>query len=176
MQETHKDIPKSVRYPIETVVGYRKYFTTAIGYMLALAYHSFVTTGRPKHIAVFGVHMSAREEYTEQRPCCEYWLGRLEGAGVDLFLAPGGALLTANGLYGYENYDPICYAMRQRITSLRKGYDKADKTREQWLMQRTKNEGAIFEAEYWLRRFQRGENKWDSTVDIEPDTNKFPEQ
>ena len=104
MHDKYKEIPTSMKYPIDIVKQYRTYHTNSIAYMLALAYHSFIMTENPKHVALFGIHMSAGEEYTDQRPCCEYWLGRMEGAGMDIELAPGGALLAAMGLYGYENY------------------------------------------------------------------------
>ena len=94
MQEKHEDIPTSMRYPIEVIKWYRNYHTNSISYMLALAYHSFVTTGKPRHVALFGIVMSCKEEYGEQRPCCEYWLGLLEGAGVDIEVSPDSAILA----------------------------------------------------------------------------------
>jgi len=90
MHDHYEDIPASIRYPIEIVQQYRKYFTNSIAYMLALAYHSFIMTEKPKHVAMFGVHMAAGEEYAEQRPCCEYWIGRMEGAGMDVEPSWGG--------------------------------------------------------------------------------------
>ena len=159
MHKKHDDIPTSMEFPIDLMTGYRKYFTNSIAYMLALAYHSYIMTEKPKHVALFGVHMAAAEEYTEQRPNCEYWLGRMEGAGMDVELAPGGALLAAMGLYGYENYHPVCWAMRQRINSLQGGVAQSQAEMNKWQYQKAKNEGAIFEGEYWLRKFQRGEFK-----------------
>jgi len=160
MHEKYPEVPTSMRFPIELITkSYRPYHTTSITYMLALAYHSFVTTGKPSHVALFGVHMAAREEYTEQRPCCEYWLGRMEAAGMDVEPSPGGALLVSSGLYGYENYNPICYDFRQRIQGLQLGAQKSEQEQRKWLIQRAKNQGAIQEAEHWLRRFQRGEIK-----------------
>lgn len=159
MHDHYKEIPTSMRFPIEIVLKYRKYFTSSIGYMLALAYHSFVMTGNPKHVALFGIHMQAEEEYGEQRPCCEYWLGRMEGAGMDIEVAPGGSLLISMGLYGYENYHPVCYDMRQRIMGLTNGIKQTDSEIKKWELQRAKNEGAIHEAEEWLHKFQRGEYK-----------------
>lgn len=157
MHEKHPEIPTSIVYPIEIVKKYRKYFTNSIAYMLALAYHSFLLNEKPKHVALFGVHMAHEEEYTEQRPNCEYWLGRMEGAGIDIEIAPGGALLASNGLYGYENYNPVCWDMRQRINGLTQGVQESQSEINKWTLQKSKNEGAIVECEFWLRRFQRGE-------------------
>jgi len=157
MHDKFEEIPTSMRYPIELITHYRRYVTNSISYMLALAYHSFLVSGNPKHVAMFGVHMSASEEYTEQRPNCEYWIGRMESAGIDIELAPGGAVLTAMGLYGYENYNPVCFELQQRITGIRNGIAHAEQEVQKWTIQRAKNEGAMYEDEMWLRKFQRGE-------------------
>ena len=60
------------------------------------------------------------EEYGEQRPCCEYWLGRLEDSGVEIFIA-GGAVLSAPFLYGYEKYSPLALQLRRRMDGLLAG-------------------------------------------------------
>lgn len=159
MHDHFDSIPTSIRYPIEIIKQYRVYHTSSISYMLALAYHSFVMTEKPKHVALFGIHMAAGEEYGEQRPACEYWIGRMEGAGMDVDMAPGGALLQAPGMYGYENYNPVCWDMRQRIMGLTHGMTQAEQEIDKWRIQKAKNDGAMFEAEYWLRKFQRGEYK-----------------
>jgi hypothetical protein len=159
MHDKYPDIPTSIRFPIEIVQQYRKYFTNSIAYMLALAYHSFVMTEKPKHVALFGVHMSAGEEYADQRPSCEYWIGRMEGAGMDVEPTHGGALLQAIGLYGYENYNPACWDMRQYIMQLQNGVSQAQGEVRKWEFQRERNNGGIHAVEHFLRKFQRGELK-----------------
>jgi hypothetical protein len=159
MHDHYEEIPNSIKYPVDIVTKYRRYFTNSIAYMQALAFHSFIMTGKPKHVAMFGVHMESSEEYTEQRPCCEYWLGRMEGAGMDIELAPGGALLASVGLYGYENYNPVCWELRQRIFGLQNGVKQSEAEVKKWELQKAKNEGAINEDEMILRKFQRGEWK-----------------
>lgn len=156
MQDHYSEIPLSVRYPIEEILKYRRYHTTSITYMLALAYHSFLTVGKPKHMAMFGVHMEHREEYTTQRPCCEYWIGRMEGAGMDIFMA-GGAILRSDGLYGYEGYNPLCVKFRQRIDGLTNGAQVREEERDEAEGKRREQVGAIKECEYWLRLAQTGE-------------------
>jgi len=157
MHDHHNEIPNSEKFPIETITQYRPYHRTSITYMLALAYHSFKTTGKPVHVGMFGIHMEdVQEEYAEQRPCCEYWLGRMEDAGMDVFIA-GGAILSSPFMYGYEKYSPLVWKFRQRFDGLRNGYNmKVDQQRN------AENDaniqrGAMQEAEYWLRLAQRGE-------------------
>lgn len=155
MQRHYSEIPRSIAFPLETILQYRRYHTTSITYMLALAYHSFLKTGKPKHVAMFGVHMEAREEYTEQRPCCEYWLGRMEGAGMDIFNAAG-AILASQGLYAYENYDVMCHKLRDRIDGLRNGAALRENEEKTAQLKKHEQLGAAQEAEFWLREFQTG--------------------
>jgi hypothetical protein len=156
MHEKYRQVPNAIRYPIEIITQYSRYFTNSIAYMLALAYHSFKATGKPEHVAMFGIHMAAEEEYTDQRPNCEYWIGIMRGAGMIVDPSPGGAVLGHAGLYGYEDYHPICYEFRQRITGLNMGHQKAIQERDRWQYQVAKQEGAIQENNYWLRRHQTG--------------------
>ena len=158
MQEQHEEFPTSMKYPIELLTSYRRYFTSSIAYIFALAYHSFVMTGNPKHVAIFGIVMSCDEEYGEQRPCCEYWIGRMEGAGMNVeIIGSDSSVLASPGLYAYENYNPLSYDIRQRIDGLSLGLMHSKRELEKWKEQKAKQEGGIAENEFWLRRFQRGE-------------------
>jgi len=157
MQDHYKEIPKSERFPIEAILQYRRYHTTSISYMLAAAYHSFKLSGKPFHIGLFGIHMEdIREEYAEQRPCCEYWLARMEEAGMDVFIA-GGSVLAAPFLYGYENYNPLCYLLRQRLDGLQQGVNVLAQQEDALVRQKHEQIGGVKEAEVWLRKAQRGE-------------------
>jgi len=156
MHDHYDAIPRSIKFPLEDVLMYRRYQTTTITYMLAWAYHSFLKIGKPLHVFLAGVHMEHREEYTVQRPCCEYWLGRMEGAGMDIFLA-GGALLRSQGLYGYEGYNPLCMKFRQRLEGLSNGAGVREQERDEAEGKRREQLGAMKEVEYWLRLAQTGE-------------------
>ena len=151
-------IPASVIFPLKEVCEHRRYFTSTIAYMLGLAFYSHKTTGKPSEVELFGVNMSSGEEYVDQRPCCEYWIGCLETAGVKVTLTDGGALMVSKtGLYGFENYDPLCWEIQQRVFAIEGGIRKSEAELHRWELQRAKNAGAHFEASHWLRKAQRGE-------------------
>jgi hypothetical protein len=157
MQDHYEEVPNSIRLPLEVVKNYRRYHRTSITYMLTLAYHSYLLTKKPAHVALFGVHMAdIREEYAEQRPCCEYWLGRMEGAGMDIFLA-GGALLQAPFMYGYEKYNPLTWKLRSRLDGLVNGQGVREQEEREAELKKHEQMGAVKEVEYWLRLAQRGE-------------------
>lgn len=160
MLRQHDDIPMSMVYPMDIITSkYRAYHTSSISYMLALAYHSFLTTGKPNHVEMYGAHMSTEEEYRDQRACCEYWIGCMEAVGIKVMAPECGSLLmsASGGLYGMENYDPICWDMRQRTYGLQNGINDAINKRRAAEIQEAKNAGALYEANYWLLKHQRGE-------------------
>jgi hypothetical protein len=108
MQDRYKEVPASIRYPIERVLAEnRPYFTNHAAYMIALALMEGVT-----HIGFFGVNygkstsLGADCEYGTQRGSCEYWMGVAEARGVKLILPQGSTLLADPlELYGYASHD-----------------------------------------------------------------------
>jgi hypothetical protein len=103
MQEHYPEVPSSVKYPLEQVSFglHRKYFTSHLAYMIALALYEGVT-----HLGFFGVNYSPDCEYGTQRGSGEYWMGRAEALGVHLVL-PDACTLLADpvNLYGYNSHD-----------------------------------------------------------------------
>lgn len=103
MQERFPDVPASIRYPFERVCYgvRRKYFTSHVAYMIALALTEGVT-----HLGFFGVNYSPDCEYGTQRGSTEYWMGRAEALGVQLELPDTCTLLAdPHELYGYQSHD-----------------------------------------------------------------------
>lgn len=118
MRELFTDIPAGVVYPVQqmadrffTRFGQRPYFTSSIGYMLAMA----IAEGRDGDfrpigdgadavgwIGLYGIDLASATEYSEQRPNTEYFIGLARGLGIQVEIAPGSALLRANHLYGFE--------------------------------------------------------------------------
>lgn len=109
MQHVYEDVPDSVEYPlgqiIEKFFGNArkgdvkfKYFTSTMPYMVAMAlYEDF------DRIEIYGIEMSAGDEYVAQKPCGEFWLGMILGMGKELYLPPSNQMLMGK-LYGYQGY------------------------------------------------------------------------
>ena len=107
MLNVHEEAPDSVEYPLAQITdkffknvrkgdAKLKYFTSTMPYMSALAlYEGF------DRIEIYGMDMTGPDEYVRQKPCGEYWLGMIMGAGKELYLPPNNQLLTG-GLYGYQ--------------------------------------------------------------------------
>jgi hypothetical protein len=73
-----------------------RYFTSTIGYMLALA------IGRLRLDRLYGIDLASDVEYPQQRPNAEYLIGLARGMGKTVVIAPASALCKAGHLYGYE--------------------------------------------------------------------------
>ena len=95
------DIPSSVRYPLERVMGKVNdgldYFTSTVAYALGLA----IDDGF-QEIHIYGIDLVVQEEYFYQKACVEYYLGVAHGRGISIYIPQECALLKQSHRYGYE--------------------------------------------------------------------------
>ena len=90
--------PAAVTYPLEAMIAaFGRYFTSTIGYMLALA----IAEGY-EWIGLYGIDLASDVEYPNQRPNTEYLIGLARGMGRTVVIAEGAALLKSGHLYGFE--------------------------------------------------------------------------
>jgi len=108
MLEKHADIPSSVRYPRERILGEyrgllsgRVVFTSQADFMFALALSEGVT-----HIGLFGIQYTTPikdGERNEQLLGLHYWAGVAGGKGVSI-VVPEGHPSFAHEIYGLETH------------------------------------------------------------------------
>jgi len=94
-------IPTAKEYPLQEVVKRfgTCYFTSSIEYMIAYA----LMKGATK-LKFYGINMTVKQEYIDQKPGVEFWLGMAKGMGVEYELQHEYTSLmkTRDGLlYGY---------------------------------------------------------------------------
>ena len=115
--------PNAVRYPLDDMIAmFGRYFTSTIGYMLALA----ISEG-PTWIGLYGVDLASDIEYPHQRPNTEYLVGMARGKGIEVVIAPGSAIGKSSFLYGYEKEpagNPIVVAVTNHRAGLNKKRDE----------------------------------------------------
>ncbi|MFS6835673.1 hypothetical protein, partial [Staphylococcus aureus] len=86
MAEQFADIPPAIRFPREHLrTKYVDYFTSTIAWMLAMAMDEMVAGDA---IQFWGVDLSTKPEYRQQRACVEFWLGVACGKGIKVGLPP----------------------------------------------------------------------------------------
>lgn len=100
MCEKHPRIPNSVAYPINEVINFfgRDLFQSSVDFMIALAIYEGY-----EEIYIYGVDMSAGEEYESQRPSMYYYLGQAEARGIKIIVPEASDLLKVYFRYGYES-------------------------------------------------------------------------
>tara|TARA_R110000772_G_C13310276_1_gene440199 strand:- start:37721 stop:38392 length:672 start_codon:yes stop_codon:yes gene_type:complete len=89
--------PACKPYPLEDAIKLmgREYFTSSFSYMICKA----ILDGA-KEIGLYGIDLSADDEYSYQRPGAEYLIGLAQGKGIKITIAKGSALLNAPFVYG----------------------------------------------------------------------------
>ncbi len=112
--------PGATEYPLESMSAlFGRYFTSTIGYMLALAIAEGYTW-----IGLYGIDLASDIEYAQQRPNAEYFVGLARGKGITIEIPKSSALLKAGHLYGYEKplgeQGGIAATMRAHTAQLKK--------------------------------------------------------
>lgn len=160
MHEHYKDIPPSMPFPrteLERLLG-SEYFTSSPAWMLGMAIAFGFRT-----IHVYGIDMAQETEYAEQRPCCEYWLGRAHAMGIDVYLPPTSDLLSAVGQYAFgEAGDKFRVKLDERLKWLHEKDNallngirglEAEFNQKMQKLQNERNQmvGAIQDCNFWRR-------------------------
>jgi len=146
--------PSVRRFPIEVVIeqGGRDYFTSTVAYALAFA----LVQPDVAEVGLWGIDLVHDTEYADQRPCAEYWIGRLEAAGVAVTIHDESALLKHRNRYGYENPNPLLEQLRAYLLSEIETQDKSVTTCQAEIARLTgqmhTDDGARQEAKALLRR------------------------
>ena len=151
MQDKHDTIKTSEKYPLEEMKAlYGDYFTNSVSYMLALAIHEGF-----EEIRLYGVDMSVNEEYGEQRPSCEYFIGLAKGMGISVYISPKSDLLKANYLYGYESakVDNFTSKCNKRMEFLTKQKNQTERQIKELTALLNRTEGAIENLKYTMTIF-----------------------
>tara|TARA_R100000808_G_scaffold18710_1_gene40911 strand:- start:5229 stop:6239 length:1011 start_codon:yes stop_codon:yes gene_type:complete len=125
MSYDEPDLPQSELFPFEKFrkkYG-REYFTNSFSYLMAMA----IDEGYGR-IYLYGINLTALDEYIHQRPCMEYWIGQAEARGIDVIIPPASALVKANTSYGLKSTDPsedLANHVAERLDKARQKYTEA---------------------------------------------------
>lgn len=109
------EFPNAKEFPIESILQEfdRYYLTSSIAWMLCYAIQQ-----KPEMIGIWGVDMSADEEYSYQRPGCRELVKEAESRGIKVFVPPQSDLLRYPPLYGYSENTQIGCKLKERLKEL----------------------------------------------------------
>lgn len=115
MLARHERWPNAKPYPAkEMFARYRtSFFSSSISYMLALAIDR-----KPETIGLYGIDMSAHDEYGRQRIGCHYFIEQAEKAGIKVIAPPESDILHEIPPYGYREIDPMWWKLDTRVKEL----------------------------------------------------------
>lgn len=111
MSAVDPSIPSSVRIPFEDLQAkHGPYFwQSTMSYMLALAIEELApraSAGEQVAIGLFGVDMSATEEWAYQRPACQHFIGMAKSLGINIVLPQESDLMRPPTMYGKGELNP----------------------------------------------------------------------
>lgn len=96
-------LDKSDEFSIANVIDknrllakHNRYFTSTIAWLMAVAIECPGVTD----IYLCGVDLAQEQEYREQRPCVEYFIGYARALGIKVHLQQTTTLLKSNNIYG----------------------------------------------------------------------------
>lgn len=154
MLEQQRDIPHSLRYPIEAVIeNVGDYLTSTMAYMLALAIMEKAGT-----VHVYGVDMATKSEYADQRACFEYLIGLARGRGIKIVL-PEVCPLIKGPMYGRGGEQLTDGQFERRLRDLHVKKDELQKRMASLTADLNILEGAILETQYWMNVTPEGTNQ-----------------
>ena len=92
-------LPNAILYPKDEMVAKygRYFFTSSLAWMAALAIEM-----KPEKIGLWGVDMSAAEEYGYQRAGMHFFIREAERAGIKIYAPPQSDILQPIPLYGFK--------------------------------------------------------------------------
>ena len=96
LQQPDERIPHANVFPFDDlfVKAGRDYATSSFAYQLAMLWHTIHVEKQPvSDLYIYGINLTAMDEYAHQKPCVEYWLGRVEQLGVKLHIPAASSLL-----------------------------------------------------------------------------------
>jgi hypothetical protein len=144
--------------PVPLLAKYGNYFfTSSLAWMMAFAIEQ-----KPETIGIWGVDMSANDEYGYQRAGMHYFMQKASDLGIEIMLPPQSDLAEGVPLYGWKEHWPMYWKMRTSAAELEERIRMSAKMEEKHRTERQTLQGARDYLEYikntWLTD-TRGEHE-----------------
>lgn len=149
------DIPSSVEIPYRDLVAtYGPYFwTSTLAYMIAMAIEALKPRReRDEKVAIglFGIDMSASEEYAYQRPGCQHFVGVAKAMGIDIVLPLESDLMRPTTMYGIGEHSHRHIKLRERLVARQAAKAQAVQQARAFEVTAMQCDAAIGELQYML--------------------------
>ena len=152
VQALDKRLPNAIAYDKDPMVAKygRYFFTSSLAWMMALAIEQ-----KPEKIGLWGVDMSATEEYGYQRAGMHYFIQKAQDAGIDVFAPKESDILQPIPLYGFKEASRMYWKQKARKHELMGRVNECAQTIENKKREELILRGALDDIEYvnntWLQ-------------------------
>lgn len=150
--------PNAIAYPLEDMLKEFGpwFFTSSLAYMLALAIMQ-----KPQMIGLWGVDMSATEEYRSQRAGCHFFIREAAKRGIGVTAPPESDILNPYPLYAYQEQSPLWWKRRARKKEIQQRIAECDhaiqqKQNELWVLRGAVDNMQYEENTYCPSRYNTG--------------------
>jgi hypothetical protein len=144
-------LPQGIVLPWQDLVA--KYgpdfFTSSVAWMLASAIEQ-----KPEKIGLWGVDMSASEEYGNQRQGCKFFIREARKQGIGIYAPPTSDILAPMPLYAIKEHWPSWIKLKTRQKELQERFASAESAVENATHDMDLFKGALDDLRYqentWL--------------------------
>jgi hypothetical protein len=119
------------------------FFSSTFAWMMAYAINVGV-----EELGLFGVDMSSKDEYIQQRPGGHYFIQRAQEAGIKVVIPDESDLMQPPPLYGYCEVTPYARKMAAREKEVRDRIAQTEPQASQFQQQTIYLRGALENMEY----------------------------
>lgn len=143
------EVPNAHVYPVEAMINrYGPFFmTSSLSWMFALA----LEQPGIEEIGLWGVDMSASEEYGYQRAGCQYFITLAMQRGIKVTIPPESDLLQPAYFYGITENSPMMVKLTARRAELQSRKQAADQRATQARDESIFLSGALDDLEYMIK-------------------------
>lgn len=132
--EKHDDLPHCLVPPKDEIVSrFGQYIRSSMDWMLL---HYLLEIEKSEldyadcYLGVWGVDMTADDEYGYQKPSFESWLKYAEGRGMKVWIPPESDLFKSRGVYGAETNGAFAHKIKVEKQRLQEMKAKAESERD----------------------------------------------
>lgn len=153
MAQKEPTIKASIRIPFEELRAKHGpyYWQSTMSYMLAMAIDELApraAAGEKVSIGLWGVDMSATEEWAYQRPACQHFIGMALSIGINVVLPEESDLMRPPTMYGIGELNPRHIRFSARLAEVNANIGQLTQQQAQLQNKLAQFHGAKAELEY----------------------------
>lgn len=138
-------LPNAIEFPWRELVSEfgEDFFSSSLSWMMAAA-----IMNRPDKIGLWGVDMSATEEYSQQRPGLKFFIREARQRGIRVFAPVQSDILTPSPLYAIKEHTRFWGKQNARKKELEERFNAAKHRKDQAREEMLVIQGALDDTQY----------------------------